>query len=248
MALSVIQGYDFGIFLGLASLSAAVLWAIGAVSGVRECTAAGMFWFVPLFAIFFLRSFLIEPMRIPSASMEPGLMAGDYIAVDKSAYGYKIPGVPLLTFARRYPKRGDVVIFRRGGEMIIKRVIGLPNETVSVVGSTVIINGERVETETTNEDFDDDGDLRSRLRHVTETIDGVKFKTQLQGSPLYENFTLQIPNEHVLVLGDNRFNSQDSRAFGAINILDIWGEARWVWMQWTDYDQPPSFIGLKDIE
>ena len=244
MLLSVVHGYDFGIFLGVAAFSAGVLALVGVVSGIKECVKVGAFWFYPLFLIFFVRSFVYEPMRIPSASMEPGLKAGDFILVDKGTYGFKFPGMPALTLAQSQPERGDIVIFRHRGVLLIKRVVGLPGEEVSMVGNYVYVNGQRAENETIKPQHPD---LMRSTRLVRETLDSVSYTTQLQGGPIYPNFTTNVPAGHVFVLGDNRNNSQDSRAYGAVPIVNIWGQAKWIWLRWPTLAQLPNF-GIDDIE
>jgi len=170
-----------------------------------------------LFPVFFLvllfRSFIAEPFTIPSESMLPTLEVGDYIVVNKFSYGFRLPVIGTKIKAMDDPKRGDVMVFKFPENPkinFIKRVIGVPGDTVKYENKRLYINGEKVE-EILMESSENLSS--SQARHYIETIDGVEHSIRKRlGSSSYNNQTEWIiPEGHYFVMGDNRDNSNDSR-------------------------------------
>jgi signal peptidase I len=191
---------------------------------------------------------LFQPFTIPSSSMEPGLVTGDYIVVSKFAYGWSrasLPFNPPLPDGRvlaRAPERGDVVVFRRPTdpqETWVKRVIGLPGDRVQVRGGTVFVNGRALSQ--TPLDVVSDHDAPTRLvRQVRERqADGRSYLTY-DGGPGHEGDdtdTVLVPRGQYFMMGDNRDNSLDSRWPGDIGVgllpaENIVGEALFVGASW----------------
>lgn len=195
-----------------------------------------------------IRAFLFEPFSIPSGSMLPTLQIGDYVVVTKFAYGVRIPLTNHMLLQATTPKRGDVIVFERPTiqpETLIKRVVGLPGEIVSIEDGQLEIDGvaqERALLEA-NHDFDDYDELRRQWRDASADL---YVETFPQGEPLElrRHFTLEqfknqprqgpwrVPEGHVLVLGDNRDNSADSRAFGYVPLGHIRGRADLIGFSW----------------
>lgn len=170
------------------------------------------FFYVALL-VFVFRSFVVEPFHIPSASMNPTLTQGDFIAVKKFAYGLRNPitGQKLMEIGD--PQRGDVIVFNNPGDpslQFVKRVIGLPGDELAMKNNVLFINGVQVERV---------GD--------SEIIGGV---SHLVGkSEQGKDFDVVVPAGHYFVMGDNRDNSSDSRVWGFVPDQMVLGKASVIW-------------------
>ena len=171
-----------------------------------------------------IRSFLFQPFNIPSGSMRPTLLEGDYLFVSKYAYGYSkysFPFSPPLFSGRVWsaqPQRGDVLVFKfpkNPSIDYIKRVIGLPGDRIQMIGGVLTINGEGVKREKTG--VIDNADVTELERPVDvyrETLpNGVSFDTlDIDPDTLADNTReFVVPDDHYFMMGDNRDNSNDSR-------------------------------------
>jgi signal peptidase I len=188
---------------------------------------------VLLFVVLF-RSFLLEPYRIPSASMMPNLVAGDFIVVSKFAYGLRLPLLNTKLIPIGTPQRGDVVVFRSPTEHIdlIKRLIGLPGDHVVVRDNHLWINGQPVPLEPAGTFGGDDGFdgaqlARERLDHREHTL---MFAPVLPAT----DFEGTVPAHRYFFMGDNRNDSQDSRfpQVGFVSEESLVGPALVIWMNW----------------
>ena len=181
-----------------------------------------VFWAVGIAVIF--RSFLFEPFSIPSGSMIPTLKVGDYLFVSKYSYGYSRYSFPfgIIPFSGRIgeniPERGDVIVFRKpGAEHIdyIKRLVGLPGDTIAVTGGILHINGEAVKRSLQEDTEVDTGLFVRQAKVYTETLpEGREHLIQeLSDQNSMDNTVpVKIPEGHYFFMGDNRDNSRDSRA------------------------------------
>lgn len=196
--------------------------------------------FFPLLAIVFaLRSFLIEPFQIPSESMVPTLEVGDFIAVNKFAYGIRLPVIQLKIIDIGQPKRGDVVVFFPPHEerYFIKRLIGLPGDTVRYSNNVLYINGKEVEQELIGYDEEErSGACWSSFALYRETLGGDDHIARkcVEPTPLGREGSWTVPEGHYFMMGDNRDNSLDSRAWSDPFVPDrnIVGKAFAIWMHW----------------
>lgn len=202
--------------------------------------------FFPVLAIVLvLRSFLVEPFQIPSGSMLPTLEVGDFILVNKYAYGLRLPVVGTKVFDIGDPARGDVMVFRypKDGETnYIKRVIGLPGDTVRYRNKQLFINDRQIDSE-----------FVVRLPPVEvrrEDLGAVEhdiFLTMGRPGTAGEG-EWQIPEGHYFMMGDNRDNSNDSRYWGTVPDKLIVGKAFGIWMHWESITSLPSFKRVGGIE
>ncbi len=202
--------------------------------------------FFPVLAIVLvLRSFLVEPFQIPSGSMLPTLEVGDFILVNKYAYGLRLPVAGTKVVDIGDPERGDVMVFRypKDGETnYIKRVVGMPGDRIRYRNKQLFINGEQVESR-----------FIARLPPVElrrETLDDVEHDVFLtMGRPgAGGEGEWVVPEGHYFVMGDNRDNSNDSRYWGMVPDELVVGKAFAIWMHWKSLTSLPSFDRVGGIE
>jgi signal peptidase I len=191
-------------------------------------------FFPILLLVLLLRSFLFEPFRIPSGSMMPTLLEGDFIFVNKFAYGLRLPVINSKIVELGEPKRGDVVVFRLPSDPsvnYIKRVVGLPGDVVDYEQGSkrLTINGAQIPVELLG---DYEGDPQYRL--ARENLDGVEHSVLLMPGRLSLGGVYMVPEGHYFVMGDNRDNSRDSRFEGVEFIPEerLVGRAVRIWMNW----------------
>lgn len=208
-------------------------------------------FFPVLFIVFFLRSFLVEPFQIPTGSMIPTLQVGDFILVNKFAYGVRAPVLNKTIIPIGKPKRGDVMVFfppHQPKTYFIKRVIGLPGDKVRYANNVLYLNGVEVKQEFIKKAFPEWGsfcmNVQEKLTVVDEVLDGTPHKMQKcdqPGSLSAGDHTWIIEEGHYFMMGDNRDNSGDSRDWGTVSEGAIVGKAFAVWMHWEKFLSIPSF-------
>lgn len=222
--------------------------------------------FFPVIAIvFFVRSFLFEPFKIPSASMEPTLLSGDFILVNKFTYGVRLPLLNKTIIHVSDPKHGDVMVFRYPLDPsmdYIKRVVGVPGDKITYKNKHLTINGQKLAYEA-EKDFRDAEHPLNYQAQFTENLSGVKHKILnardqqggsqhpydsflMKDSCVFENnstedFTCSVPAGHYFMMGDNRDNSADSRYWGFVPDENIVGKAVGIWMNLDDLKRIGGF-------
>lgn len=195
----------------------------------------------PVFLIVLvLRSFIMEPFKIPSGSMYPTLQIGDFIVVNKFAYGVKLPVTQKKIFPVGLPKRGDVVVFKFPSDPnvdYIKRVIGIPGDEISYIGKTLFVNG-KVYTQRLLGAYEgtNSGAVMSGAAWIEETnIDNVSYEILLDKYKAgLDMNTVIVPEGHYFVVGDNRDHSNDSRFWGFVPEKNMKGRAFGIWMSWDN--------------
>lgn len=174
----------------------------------------------------FIRTFVVQAFKIPSASMVPTLQVGDHILVNKFIYGVKIPFIRKTIIPLRKPKRGDVIVFifpKDRSKDFIKRVIGIEGDTVEIVNKKVYINGKP---------FNDPYGVHN---------DNFIFPKRIEPR---DNFgPVTVPKDAVFVMGDNRDNSRDSRFWGFVKLKDIEGKAFIIYWSWDNFSIKWNRIG-----
>ncbi len=207
-----------------------------------------------------VRTFAYEPFNIPSGSMIPTLLVGDYLFVSKTSYGYSrhsLPfSLPVIPGRILYdmPERGDVFVFKTPADNktdFIKRVIGLPGDTVQVKGGILNINGKAVKRRRIEEFVHTDayGNSRRVARYLETLPNGVQHQIlEADGDtgPYDNTKVFTVPEGHFFAMGDNRDNSSDSRAFGFVPKENLVGRAEFLffsiadakpWQLWKWFDK-----------
>jgi len=199
----------------------------------------------PVFLIVLVvRSFIVEPFRIPSGSMYPTLEIGDFILVSKSSYGVKLPVTGTKIIPTGEPHRGDVVVFKypKDPEVdYIKRVIGLPGDTVAYKNRVVYINGKPASQKVLGIYIGTGaGKMMNGATLVEESLPlkrgGVK-KHQIlidQDKSSFDMPPVKVPQGYYFMMGDNRDHSNDSRFWGFVPEKNLKGRAFMIWMNWDN--------------
>lgn len=216
--------------------------------------------FPVIMAVFFLRSFLFEPFKIPSGSMIPTLLVGDLILVNKFHYGVRLPVINKKITEGTAPARGDVMVFRyppKPSLDYIKRVVGIPGDEVAYLNKRLSINGKVIETVALPEFFDQDtmryfkqyqeslGEKKHGILNDDDRpafvpgADDFAFKQNCRYS--VEGVVCKVPEGHYFMMGDNRDNSLDSRFWGFVPDKNIVGRAFFVWMNFSSLKRIGSF-------
>ena len=193
-------------------------------------------FFPIILVVLLLRSFIVEPFRIPSASMMPTLQVGDFILVNKYAYGVRLPLVGTKVVDVGEPRRGDVVVFRFPKDPsvdYIKRVVGLPGDRIAYFNKVLYINGKPAKQKSLGLYTGVGSGLSlSGASLRLEQLDGVEHKILIQNNSHLGEGEYIVPEGHYFVMGDNRDNSNDSRFWGTVPEENLVGRAFMIWMNW----------------
>ncbi|MDB6095778.1 MAG: signal peptidase [Francisellaceae bacterium] len=203
--------------------------------------------FFPVFLmVLLIRSFLLEPFRIPSTSMLPTLLVGDFILVNKFNYGLRLPVVGTKIVEIGHPKRGDIIVFNHiSNKYLIKRVVGVGGDHILYKDKILYVNGKPVPQEFMSETIHKDTRYHSiPVNHLKETLDEKShdiyvypnLKSELV-EPRYKFNDLIVPQNSYFVMGDNRDASDDSRYWGFVQDKDIIGRAFAIWMSWDQQNK-----------
>ncbi len=191
--------------------------------------------FFVVFGVLFFRTAVADWSYVPSGSMEPTLYEGDYVWIDKTDYGPSIPLLNLRLGSFGKPNRGDIVTFvpPHTDDLFVKRIIGVPGDSIRFQGSNVFINEQKLDLRISN---------TSKLPIIgQETIDNVEHLIQLSGNIRLpqNNDTIVVPDKRYFVMGDHRNNSVDSRYWGFVEEDQIMGKVTHVAVSFSDR-RPPS--------
>ena len=249
---------DLGIVLLAFSIIAFIVMICGYYLKNTEIISTSRGYLIPIFVIFVLRTFLYEPYQIPSGSMEPQLKKGDFLLVNKYAYGIKVNRIGLPKILINDPEYGDpvVIIPPHNPVPYIKRLIGKPGDVVRIINKQVYVNGSALERSFINSE---EIILKRRYKYssgevITREIDAVgDLYLEKHGESEYKirntrNENEQYPQEwtipegHYFVMGDNRDNSNDStKDVGFVPRENFFGRADYLWMTWECWTCLPSF-------
>ncbi len=260
---------DFPLLLVLLTFFTGIVWALdvfylgprrlqslasmdavsGGASEEMRTKATNEPWLVEMSRTFFpiillvlvVRSFIVEPFRIPSGSMMPTLLVGDFILVNKFAYGLRLPVLNTKFLDIDEPKRGEVFVFRYPENPhvdYIKRVIGVPGDHIVYHNKQLTINGQAAPQEYLDT-YVGIGSGRSSTgaRRLEEDLLGIKHNILVMPdrNVFGGDFEYVVPDGQYFAMGDNRDNSRDSRAWGTVPEANLVGKAFMIWMNW-DWD------------
>ncbi len=220
----------------------------------------GASFFPVILVVFVLRSFVVEPFKIPSGSMIPTLQVGDFILVNKFTYGIRLPVINKKIIDINQPQRGDVMVFRYPEDPsldYIKRIVGIPGDKVEYQNKRLTINGKPVE-QVKVDDYLHPERLYYSQQYV-ERVNGFDYRILTdKDAPafimdvarfahrencLYNNAGVicTVPKGHYFVLGDNRDNSRDGRYWGFVPDENIVGKAFFIWLNFSDLKRIGAF-------
>jgi signal peptidase I len=193
-----------------------------------------------LLIVLLFRSFLFEPFKIPSGSMIPTLLIGDFIVVNKYAYGLRLPVLHKKIVELGEPQRGDVIVFRYPVDPsvnFIKRLVGLPGDTVAYRNKQLFVNGEPVDREVLGRYSSSEVKCaipRSDAIRSQEKLGEVNHDILIHESSGSRNGQWVVPEGHYFAMGDNRDRSNDSREWGFVPEENLMGRAVGIWLNF-DY-------------
>ncbi len=239
--------YDFSFFLVAATFVTGIIWGVYLLylkfsEQVFEETKEPLLveyarsFFPIVLIVLLLRSFLVEPFRIPSGSMMPTLLIGDFILVNKFSYGIRLPVLNDKVIEIGEPERGDIVVFRYPKQPsvdYIKRVIGLPGDRIAYYKKKIYVNGKPVKQVSLGRyQGVGQGANMSGAELLLEDLQGVEHNILIsRGIPSVEGVFV-VPAGHYFMMGDNRDNSNDSRYWGTVPEANLVGKAFFIWMSW----------------
>jgi len=260
---------DFAAVLLIAAVATGIIWAVdrAAFAGRRAPQESepilvdmARAFFPVIVVVFLIRSFWVEPFKIPSGSMKPTLLVGDFILVNKYAYGIRLPVLNRKVMEVGEVKRGDVVVFRYPLDTssdYIKRVVGLPGDKVEYRNKKLSINGKEIAQKKTDDYLD-----RDRLFYTPRFIESLasvehqilveaeapsfiqnpgRFPNAEKCNYNSEGVSCEVPPGHYFMMGDNRDNSQDSRFWGFVPDENLVGKAFFIWFNFSDLKRIGSF-------
>jgi signal peptidase I len=199
-------------------------------------------FFPILLLVFVIRTFVVEPFKIPSGSMMPTLIAGDFIAVNKFSYGLRLPVFNKLIFQIASPQRGDVFVFHYPKDLsidYIKRVIGLPGDKIRYENKKLFVNDIAVsQTYTSIYKYSLKQDLEVSAKEFVEDHEDYSHSILIHDIPS-ESVEFVVPDGHYFAMGDNRDNSSDSRVWGFVPDELLVGKAFVIWLNFSE----PNRIG-----
>ena len=194
--------------------------------------------FFPVFLIvLIIRSFIVQPYRVPTGSLEPTVLPHDFIVVSQFTYGLRLPVLNKKILNIGEPKTGDIAVFRFPGDPsvdYIKRVVGVPGDHIVYQNKTLTINGKKMPQKFVKDGFDTEPGMPNIAAQVREeNLNGVKHQILIhQDASESENYNFTVPKDYYFMMGDNRDGSADSRYWGFVPENNLVGKAKIIWFSW----------------
>jgi signal peptidase I len=260
---------NFALILFLLLLASGAIWAVDSLwlAKRRPAGAKDPWWveygagfFPVILVVFGLRSFVVEPFKIPSGSMIPTLLVGDFILVNKYTYGIRLPVINKKIIEVSQPQRGEVMVFRFPEDPsldYIKRVVGVPGDKVAYQNKRLSINGKPLDIQPQDDFLHSErlyyskqysevlGAVDHRFLNDDDAPAFIRDASQFPGREncIYNNAGVicTVPPGHYFVMGDNRDNSRDSRAWGFVPDENIVGKAFFIWFNFNDLSRIGRF-------
>jgi signal peptidase I len=233
---------DFELFLTSATLFAGILVLLDIAYFAKRRQGTMPKWaeyahsfFPVLLIVLLLRSFLVEPFRIPSGSLEPTLLPGDFVAANKFTYGLRLPVSHTKILSLNEPQTGEIAIFRHPlhpAMDLIKRVIGTPGDKVSYINKILYINDVEAPQRLVGHTIDKEDGYKLPVDIYEETLNGAKHFIYVNPDVPARDFTVIVPPGEYFMMGDNRDNSDDSRYWGFAPESNFIGKAFVIWFSW----------------
>ncbi|MFA5939229.1 MAG: signal peptidase I [Sinimarinibacterium sp.] len=247
---------DFAVILTALTLVTGVVWALdkwlfapGRAQRIDGAKANAFVdfcnsFFPVIFVVLMLRSFVAEPFRIPSGSMIPTLLVGDFILVNKFTFGLRDPVFHYKFFKAGEPQRGDVVVFRwpvDPSKDFIKRLVGLPGDRIAYRDKQLFVNGEPASQQPAGVYTAPGLPPPGVVYRLTENLTGVEHHVLVNPARRPDDFEFVVPPGEYFAMGDNRDGSDDSRRWGTVPERNLVGKAFMIWMSWDSAETRIDF-------
>jgi len=228
-----VKQWNIGDLLAFYSIFSLGILIHSLVTGHKEIIKESRGWFLSIFLVFFIRGYVYEPWQIPSGSMKPNLEVGDFVLVNRNAYGLEIPFTGRDKVFSKGPEVGEIVVFfppHKPTVPFVKRVIAKGGDKISYANKKFYINGEIFK-----QDFVEKDAFGAELFTENNNEDEYLIRHMQRASV---NGKWTVPEGMYFVVGDNRDNSNDSRSWGVITEGSIWGRADFIWLSWKSGEWP----------
>jgi signal peptidase I len=255
--------FDFAVILTLLTLITGVFWALdkwwlgprrrAALAPGAADKPSGFIdfcrsFFPVILLVLLLRSFLVEPFRIPSGSMIPTLLIGDFILVNKYAYGLRDPVFHYEFWKGGAPARGDVAVFRYPLDPsvdYVKRIVGMPGDRIAYRNKQLYVNGEPMPLDADGV-YTAGGPQAGVAYRFREQLGGREHAVLIHPARPGEDFEFEVPAGQYFAMGDNRDGSSDSRHWGTVPERNLVGKAFFIWMSWDGARFRPYWSRIGD--
>lgn len=196
--------------------------------------------FPVILVVILIRSFLVQPYRVPTGSLEPTIMPGDFILVNQFCYGLRLPLINKKIMEIGEPSRGDIALFqfpKNHSIVYVKRIIGLPGDYIEYTHKELYVNGQHASQKMLKQPLlntsSEEGEKEDKVIRKIENFSGITHEILISPNKNHDqDFYVVVPNGQYFVMGDNRDNSYDSRYWGFVPEENLIGKAMFIWFSW----------------